>query len=421
MPKYISLMVQTEIQSIVFLPIFLLKNLSFIYSYIQTNKLKLCSYHKIIIPCCMPAKISAHPFYERLSLVLIGLLSLGYIIIQGKEVLDPLIFGFLFAILLLPIANFFEKKLRLPRSLASLVSIILLIASIGAVLYLVGSQISNLASDWPQLQSQVRQSLNDLSDWIQGAFHINATKQMSYVNSTTKKIIASGTDVLGTTFGALSSLMLFYVFILIFTFFILLYRRILINFIIWVFTNEYEAIVRDIVQNIQSILRQYILGLLLEMFVVACLACTAFWMIGAKYSVLLGIIVALFNLIPYLGIFTALLLSTLITFATGSVNSAAYVAGSVLAIHAIDSNFLLPTIVGSKVKLNALITFLGIILGEMIWGLSGMFLSIPIMAILKIIFDRIESLKPWGYLLGSGQEEKKSTMKKMKPAEADKT
>jgi predicted PurR-regulated permease PerM len=91
-----------------------------------------------------------------------------------------------------------------------------------------------------------------------------------------------------------------------------------------------------------------------------------------------------------------------------------------LLIHIVDSNFLLPTIVGSKVKLNALITFLGIILGEMIWGLSGMFLSIPIMAIFKIIFDRVETLKPWGYLLGSGQEEKKSTMKKMKPAAADK-
>jgi predicted PurR-regulated permease PerM len=369
----------------------------------------------------MPAKKPLHPFYERLSLVLIGLLSLGYIIIQGKEVLDPLVFGFLFAILLFPTAHFLERKLRLPRAIASLVSIILLIAFIGGILYLVGSQISNLASDWPQLRSQVKQSVDDLSQWIQQAFHINTTKQMSYVNSTTQKIIASGTDVLGTTFGAVSSLMLFYIFILIFSFFILLYRRILINFIVWVFTDDYEAIVRDIVENIQSILRQYILGLLLEMFVVACLACTAFWIIGVKYAVLLGIIVALFNLIPYLGIFTALLLSTLITFATGSINSAAYVAGSVLAIHAIDSNFLLPTIVGSKVKLNALITFLGIILGEMIWGLSGMFLSIPIMAIFKIIFDRVESLKPWGYLLGSGQEEKKSIMKKMKPSVADKT
>ncbi|ASU35756.1 AI-2E family transporter [Mucilaginibacter xinganensis] len=368
----------------------------------------------------MAVKTPAHPFYERLSLVLIGILSLGYIIVQGKEVLDPLIFGFLFAILLFPIAHFLEKKLRLPRAIASIVSIILLLAFISIIIYLVGAQISNLASDWPQLKSQVSQSLDDLKDWIHGAFHITAKKQMSYVNSTTQKIIASGTDVLGTTFGAVSSLMLFYTFIFIFSFFILLYRRILINFIIWVFTDNYESIVRDIVENIQSILRQYILGLLLEMFVVACLACTAFWLIGAKYAVLLGIIVALFNLIPYLGIFTALLLGTLITFATGGVNQAALVAGSVLGIHIVDSNFLLPTIVGSKVKLNALITFLGIILGEMIWGLSGMFLSIPIMAIFKIIFDRVESLKPWGYLLGGGQEDKKSAMKKMKPAAADK-
>jgi predicted PurR-regulated permease PerM len=368
----------------------------------------------------MPAKTPVHPFYERLSLVLIGLLSLGYIIIEGKEVLDPLIFGFLFAILLLPIAAFLEKKIRLPRAIACLVSILLLLFFVGGILYLVGSQISNLASDWPQLKSQVNQSITDLSQWIQTAFHINTTKQLSYVQTTTQKIMESGTNVIGTTFGAISSLMLFYVFILIFTFFILLYRRLLINFIIWVFREEYESIVHDIVENIQSILRQYILGLLLEMFVVACIACTAFWIIGVKYAVLLGIIVALFNLIPYIGIFTALLLSTLITFATGTITASIAVAGSVLLIHIVDSNFLLPTIVGSKVKLNALITFLGIILGEMIWGLSGMFLSIPIMAIFKIIFDRVETLKPWGYLLGSGQEEKKSTMKKMKPAAADK-
>jgi len=369
----------------------------------------------------MPAKTPVHPFYERLSLVLIGLLSLGYIIIQGKEVLDPLIFGFLFAILLYPVARFLEKKIRLPRAIACLMAILLLVAFIGGILYAVGSQISNLANDWPQLKGQVSQSLSDLQDWIQSAFHVNASKQMTYVHNTTQKIMASGADVLGTTFGAVSSLMLFYTFILIFTFFVLLYRKLLIHFIVWVFRDEYEPIVQDIVENIQSILRQYILGLLLEMFVVACLACTAFLLIGVKYAVLLGLIVALFNLIPYLGIFTALLLSCLITFATGSIQHAATVGICVLGIHAIDSNILLPTIVGSKVKLNALITFLGIILGEMIWGLSGMFLSIPIMAILKIIFDRVQSLKPWGYLLGSGVEEKKSTMKKMKPAQADKT
>jgi predicted PurR-regulated permease PerM len=369
----------------------------------------------------MPVKKIITPFYERLSLVLVGLIALVYLVILGKEVLDPLMFGFLFAILLLPIADFLEKKLRLPRSLSSLISILLLIGFIGGVLYLVGSQLSGLASDWPMLKSQVSQSLNDLSEWVQHAFHINASKQMTYVHNTTKEIMASGSDVLGETFGAISSLVLFYLFILIFTFFILLYRQLLLHFATWVFSDEYSAIVHDIVENIQSILRQYILGLLLEMVVVSSIACTAFWIIGVKYAVLMGIIVGLFNLIPYLGIFTALLLSTVITFATGSLKDAALVALSVLGIHLLDSNFLLPTIVGSKVKLNALITFLGIILGEMIWGLSGMFLSIPTMAILKIIFDRVENLKPWGYLLGSGNESKKEKVKEIAPAVEDKT
>jgi len=369
----------------------------------------------------MPVKKSIHPFYEKLSLVLVGLIALGYLIILAKEVLDPLIFGFLFAILLLPIAAFLEKRLRLPRTLSSLASILLLLAFVGGILYLVGSQISNLTNDWPMLQSQVKQSILDLQEWVQHAFHIDASKQITYVNDTTKKIMASGGQVVGETFGAISSLALFYLFILIFTFFILLYRSLLIRFMVWVFKEEYSAIVFDIVENIQSILRQYILGLLLEMFVVACMACTGFWIIGIKYAVLLGIIVALFNLIPYLGIFTALLLSTIITFATGPINHAIWVAATVLLIHGIDSNFLLPTIVGSKVKLNALITFLGIVTGEMIWGLSGMFLSIPVIAIFKIIFDRVESLKAWGFLLGSGQEETREKMKKMRPAVADKT
>jgi predicted PurR-regulated permease PerM len=369
----------------------------------------------------MAIKKTGTPFYEKLSLVLVGLIALGYLVILAKEMLDPLVFGFLFAILLIPIATFLEKKLRLPRSLSSLVSIVLLLAFVGGILYLVGSQISKLASDWPMLKSQVSQSVLDLQGWVQNAFHIDASKQMTYVDNTTKKLMASGGEVVGQTFDAVSSLMLFYVFILIFTFLILLYRGLLIRFIVWVFSDEHSAVVHDIVENIQSILRQYILGLLLEMFVVACIACTIFFVIGIKYAILLGIIVALFNLIPYIGIFTALLLSTIITFATGSVNHAFWVAVSVLGIHAVDSNFLLPTIVGSKVKLNALITFLGIVLGEMIWGLSGMFLSIPVLAILKIIFDRVETLKPWGYLLGSGQEEKKSTVKKMRPSVEDKT
>jgi predicted PurR-regulated permease PerM len=354
------------------------------------------------------------PFYEKLSLVLIGLIALGYLVVISKDFLDPLIFGFLFAVLLLPVANFLEYKLRLPRSASSFLSIVLLLLFIGGIIYLVGSQISGLASDWPMLKSQVGQSINDLQQWIQMAFHINVEKQAAYVHTATSKLMSSSTAVIGTTFDTVSSLMLFYAFIIVFTFFILFYRRLLLRFLIWAFNDENSSVVYDIVENTQLILRQYILGLLLEMFIVACVACTAFWIIGIKYAALLGIITGLFNIIPYIGIFTSLLLSTMITFATGALSKAVIVAICVVAIHAIDANVLLPMIVGSKVRLNALITFLAIIVGEMIWGLSGMFLSIPMVAILKIIFDRIESLKPWGFLFGGEYEVKKAAKKEMK-------
>ncbi|MBV8389290.1 MAG: AI-2E family transporter [Mucilaginibacter sp.] len=362
----------------------------------------------------MSIKKVAAPFYEKLSLVLVGLIALGYLVILGKDLLDPLIFGFLFAILLLPVCNYFEKKLHFHRSIASITAIVLLIVFIAGILFLVGSQISHLADDWPMLRKQVGQSVEEIREWVQGTFHVNMAKQMDYVHDATNKLMSSGTDVVTTTLGAVSSLMLFYSFILIFTFLILLYRRLLLHFLVKVFSEDHSSVVYDIVANIQTILRKYILGLLLEMLIVATIACTAFLLIGIKYAMLLGLIVGLFNIVPYIGIFTALFLSSVITFATGNVGNVVAVIVSVIAIHAIDSNILLPTIVGSKVRLNALISFLGIVIGEMIWGLSGMFLAIPVMAILKIIFDRIESMKPWGFLLGGDYESKKRVQKAMK-------
>jgi predicted PurR-regulated permease PerM len=137
------------------------------------------------------------------------------------------------------------------------------------------------------------------------------------------------------------------------------------------------------------------------MCIVSVVVCLALWALGIKYALLLGLITGLFNIIPYIGIFTATLISVLITFATAAAAGKVFLVLITLIItHLVDSNILLPAIVGSKVKINPLITVLGVVLGEMIWGVSGMFLSIPVIAVLKIIFDRIDSLKPWGILLG---------------------
>lgn len=188
-----------------------------------------------------------------------------------------------------------------------------------------------------------------------------------------------------------------------------------------VFQEENKKLVHDIIENVQFMIRKYIVGLLIEMAIIAVVVSATFMFLGVKYAILLGLITALFNIIPYIGIFTALIVSSAVTLATSPEQSTViYVMITLVITHLVDSNVLLPLIVGSKVRINALITVLGVIIGEMIWGIPGMFLSIPVIAVLKIIFDRVESLKSWGIILGDEEPKqnrlaKKLTLKK-KPA-----
>lgn len=355
------------------------------------------------------SKLNSQPFYVKLAMVLIGIIALGYLSILGKEILCPLLFGLLFSILLLPLANFFEKKLKLRRNAASALSVLLLLLSITTVILLVGSQISSLSRDLPMLEKQFVASLHNLQEWISTKFHVDIERQMAYVNSATSKIETATPTVIGATMLSLSSVLLFLVFVILDTFFMLFYRRLLLKFLVDVFRERNADAVYDIVARVQLIMRKYIVGLFLEMITVAIVCCSVFLFLGIKYAILLGLITALFNIIPYIGIFTALLLNILITFATtGAATQVLLVVITVVSMHLIDSNILLPLIVGSKVRINAFIALLGVVLGEMIWGIPGMFLSIPVIAIAKIIFDRIESLQPWGNLLGDEKINSKS-------------
>lgn len=361
----------------------------------------------------MRLNFNALPFYHKLASVLVSLIAIGYLVILSKDLLSPIIFSCLFSILLLPLAAFLESKLRLPRGAASMLAVLLLLLAISLIVYVVGSQIGTLADDWPQFKQQVISSLSDLQHWISRKYHINAHKQLNYVQSATSQVLASGTTVVGATILSISSILLFLIFTFIYTFFFLTYRRLIMTFLVSVFLEENSLVVHDIIQKVQFILRKYILGLFIEMIIVSTVVCIVFWALDVKYAILLGLITGLFNIIPYLGIFTALLLSSLITFATAAVAGKVVLVIITLVItHLIDSNVLLPVIVGSKVKINPLITVLGVVIGEMIWGISGMFLSIPVIAVMKIVFDRVESLKPWGFLLG---EEEKPSRKKVIP------
>ncbi|MGN6194301.1 MAG: AI-2E family transporter [Ginsengibacter sp.] len=340
------------------------------------------------------------PFYLRLACVLIILIAGGYLVILGKNVLSPLLFAFLFSLLLLPLANFLQNRMRFSRAVASAVSVLIFVSVISVIIYLFSSQISDLTREWPLLKNQITILFHDLQQWLQQTFHINLQAQTEYIDKTTSKVLSSGGALLEKTVLSVSSILLLLVFTLIYTFFLLLYRRLLMRFIVASFTEKYVTVIHEIAEQIKYIVRKYITGLFFEMAIVITVACIIFWVLGIKYVFLLGLLVGVLNVIPYVGIFTALFISASITFATVDARHALYVVIGIICIHLTDSNFLMPKIVGSQVKINPLIIILGVVIGEMLWGIAGMFLAVPYIAMAKVIFDRTQGLQSWGILLG---------------------
>lgn len=352
---------------------------------------------------------NTQPFYARLTYILLTCICLSYIFVIGKQVICPLVFSLLFAILLLPLSNFLEQKLRFPRIISALFCVLFCVAVVVGIVYLLASEVTALCSDWPKLRIQVLDLISNIQHWISSNFQINIAKQTKYVNNQTGKLLSTNTAVLGETVLSISGAVLFLIFIFLYTFFILLKRKLLIGFLLFVFDDAHSHIVYDVVNQVKYIIKKYILGLVFQMLIVALLTFLVLTIIGVKYALLLGLLTGILNVIPYVGIFSALLLSMVITLATATSMQALWVGAALMGIHIIDANILMPIIVGSKVKINALIVVLGVVIGEMLWGISGMFLAIPIIAIAKIIFDRVDGLKPWGMLLGdeSGEKEDK--------------
>jgi len=346
------------------------------------------------------------PFNARLTFTLLSVLLIIYIAKLGHELIVPLIFALLVSIMLLPIANQLEKW-RFSRGAAAITVVLLFVVLLAGVLTLLISQMGSFVADFPHLQEQMLKSLNSMQLWVNTHFHIDSRKQMDYLEQMAMGTLGSATTFLSTTLFSVSSLIIFTIFVLLYTFFLLFYRRLLLTFLIRVFDDKHRDKLQDVIIQTRFIIKSYVSGLMIEMIVVAIVNCTIFWILGIRYATLLGIMAALLNIIPYLGIYIATILCMVITLTNSSLGTTIQVGIGLLIVHFLDSNILLPRIVGSKVKINALVTILGVVAGNLIWGVPGMFLAIPIIAIMKIIFEHIEYMQPWALLLGDVTLKKK--------------
>jgi predicted PurR-regulated permease PerM len=322
-------------------------------------------------------------------------------------------FACLFTLLLISPANMFEKW-GVSRGISALLAVLLAVILVVVVFYFISAQIIGFKSDLPKVAQQLYVALTDLENWAQQRFHISDRHFKTFLDSITSQSMTNTSAIVGSTFSTLSNVLVYLVLIPIYTFLLLLYRHIVVGFFIKSFSNAHALRVIDVLHRIRLIIKDYIFGLLIELFIVAILNYIGLLILGVQYAILLAVVAAILNLIPYLGIYTATLLSMLITYTNNTPSAVLGVAIVMIVVHLIDSNILLPKVVGSKVKINALATILGVVVGSLLWGIPGMFLALPILAILKIIFDSVESLQPWGYLLGDDSSNEKSTSSKRK-------
>lgn len=340
------------------------------------------------------------PFYAKMTIFLIGIFALLTMLYIAKGIIVPLVFAIIIAILLNPVVNFFVRK-RIKRVLAIVITLLLtimVIAGFGAFFF---SQVSRFSESWPLLVEKFTVILNQTITWASGYFDIDPTKIHQWIATTKSELINTSGAAIGQTLVTVGSGLVILFLLPLYVFLILFYQPLLLDFIHKLFAEIHQSKVSEIVTQTKTVVQRYLVGLVIEAIIVATMNSVALLILGIQYAILLGIVGALLNLIPYIGGLVAVALPMMIAIVTKeSAWYALYVLGAYYFIQLVDNNYIVPKIVASKVKINALFSIIVVIAGNALWGVPGMFLSIPILAIVKVIFDHIEPLKPWGFLLG---------------------
>lgn len=344
------------------------------------------------------------PFIVKLACVLVSIIAIIYIAIIGEGILVPLIIAFLVAMLLVPLSDYLERKFNISRLITSFISPILFSLFVLGIVFFIGKQVVNFTTDIPEFEHKITILFDKSTDYISEKFGITKQAQVDYINKQAVSTLQKNSKILGGIIISFTTAIASAAFVFLYVFFFLLYRRHLVKFLVWCFRPEKKEQVRDTVFAVQSIIKQYIFGLLLQMTFIATALIIAFSIIGIKYAVLFAVLCAVLNLIPYVGIFSATIFAAMVTVATGEPTDALWLFLSVLVVNSIDNNVVTPKVIGSKVSLNAFVVFFGIIVAESIWGIAGMFLAIPTLAICKVVFDAVLDLRPFGFLLGSDDQ-----------------
>jgi predicted PurR-regulated permease PerM len=321
-----------------------------------------------------------------------------------QSVLVPLMFSILLAISLFPVTRFIEKY-KVNRVTASLLSVFIAIVLIGGLIWFIVHQVLIIGSNGSEWQSRFAHILDTIQNWVTMRFGIEQGQITQQITAFTNRAVSNVGVIVGAAFGSVGSILAGAIIVPLFTFFLLYYRDFFREFFFHAFISTSKELVSDVLDKIYYVVQSYLVGLVTVMGIVAVLNTIGLLLLGIPYAWFFGILASLLMLLPYIGIAIGSVLPAF--FALATKDNAWYAVGVIgwfQVVQFLEGNFLTPNIVGGKVSINPLMALIGLLLGGMLFGLAGLILAIPMIAVLKVVFDAIPSMKAFGFLIGEPEE-----------------
>ncbi len=335
---------------------------------------------------------SGNSILKKLLLVFLILAGLYF----AENFLMPLSIAGLLSMLFLPFCKWMERK-KIPKGLAAFFCILTLVLIFAFLGGLVGWLISELMNDLPYIQQKATETGIRIQQYLSKHFGIRAETQYQWLKDQENVL----SKMIQSIAGSMLSLLTNFILILVYIFFLLYYRSHIHQFILKLSAPSQKEEMREVIYSVTNVSQQYLLGLAKMIFCLWIMYGIGFSVLGVKNALFFAILCGLLEIVPYIGNLTGTALTLLVAAAQGA---SASMLGGILVTYGIIQFFqgwvLETIIVGPQVKINPLFTIIALVLGELIWGIPGIFLAIPLTAMLKIVCLHIEPLKPYGFLMG---------------------
>ncbi len=348
--------------------------------------------------------------YKAVSILSIIVLAV-LILVFAKPFLVPVTFAGMLSMLLLPSTRWFQSK-GVNKALATLLSISILVAFFAIIIFFISWQMSDIAGNASKLEQQVSAKYEQAKEFISQQLNIPKAKQEQMIKeqqaSSTGKVGSMVTGILAGLSGFLGNTLLVLVYIFLFIYF----RSRLKGFIIRLVSEEQKANALSTISNAQKVSAKYLSGLFLMIVCLWVMYGIGFTIVGVKNALFFAVICGLLEIVPFVGNLTGTVLTLAMSLVQGG--GMEMVIGILVTyglVQFLQTYILEPLVVGAEVSINPMATIVGLIAAEMLWGIPGMVLAIPLMGIAKIICDHVEPLKPYAYLIGQDKSEEDSGVK----------